>query len=129
MNEKTNVESVEVAKVEEKREMAVFMPASDIVETPEMIRLRADMPGVDEESVEVSVEKSVLTLRGKVDSQVPEGYSLSRLEYEVGDFERSFRLSDEIDHEAIRASVRHGVLELEMPKRRAARQLIEVVAK
>ncbi len=129
MNEKPNVESVEVAKAEEKRELAVFMPASDIVETPEMIRLRADMPGVDEESVEVSLEKNVLTLRGRVDSTLPEGYSLSRLEFEVGDFERSFRLSDEIDQEAIRASVRHGVLELEMPKKRPARQLIEVMAR
>jgi HSP20 family molecular chaperone IbpA len=52
---------------------------------------------------------------------IPQGYTLSFAEYEVGDFQRSFRLSDEIDRERIQASVKDGVLRMVLPKAKETR--------
>ena len=76
----------------------------------------ANMPGVDESSVDITLEKNLLTIKGYVDAVVPEGYTLAYAEYEVGDYERSFTLSDEIDREHIEAEVKDGVLHLRLPK-------------
>ena len=78
--------------------------------------MRVDLPGVSEDSVEITLEKNVLLINGYVESVDPEGYSLAFAEYEVGDFERSFRISNEIDREKINATIKHGVLTLELLK-------------
>jgi HSP20 family molecular chaperone IbpA len=74
------------------------------------------MPGVSEDSVDLILEKSVLTINGNVDPEVPEGYSLVHAEYRVGDFERSFSLSNEINQDAIEAQLKDGVLRVTLPK-------------
>lgn len=94
----------------------VFVPHVDIVETDEALVLVADMPGVDEQGVDVMVEKNVLTLKGLIAGGVPAGYKLSYEEYGVGDFERSFTIPNEIDREAIHARIKDGVLTLTLPK-------------
>ena len=112
--EKQELEEVEGAE----RTVATkcFVPQVDIYETDEGIQLVADMPGVDENSVDVTLEKNVLTINGSVDFTAPEDYSLAFAEYEVGDFQRRFTLSNEIDLENIEASVKNGVLHLHLPK-------------
>ena len=62
------------------------------------------MPGVDETSVDITLEKNVLTISGYVEPMQPEGYSLARVEYNIGDFERAFTLSDKIDRDGIGAT-------------------------
>jgi HSP20 family protein len=94
----------------------VFIPRVDIHETQDAIVLLADMPGVDERSVDITLEKNVLTLLGKVEPETFEGLQPSYVEYETGDYERAFTLSDEIDRDKIEASVKNGVLELTLPK-------------
>jgi HSP20 family protein len=94
----------------------VFVPHVDIVESDDRITLVADLPGVDQSSLEVSVEKNVLSLRGRVSPAVPEGYQLAYSEYEVGNFERSFTISNDIDRNGIEAIVKDGVLRLTLPK-------------
>lgn len=94
----------------------VYVPLVDIVENDELLTLTADMPGVDEQGVDVTIEKNVLTLRGTVGDAVPAGYQLSYEEYGVGDYERSFTLSNEIDRDRIQATIRDGVLRLTLPK-------------
>ena len=105
----------------------VFQPQVDIRETGDAIWLVADMPGVDEHSTEVMLEKNVLTIRGTVAPQQPDGYSLVWAEYQVGDYERSFTVSNEIDRDGIEALVRNGVVRIKLPKsKRAAMQKIAV---
>lgn len=102
--------------VERTRMGRVFLPAVDIYETEQNVVLVADMPGVDESSVDVSLEKNVLTIYGRVESQVPAGHTLAYSEYLTGDYQRSFTISNAIDWERIEGVVKHGVLRLTMPK-------------
>jgi len=93
-----------------------YVPRVDIYETDEAIIMLADMPGVDEKAVDITLEKNVLTITGEVESAQPDNYSLAYAEYEVGDYTRSFTLSNEIDRDKIEASVKNGVLRLNLPK-------------
>ena len=94
----------------------VFIPRVDICETKDSIVLLADMPGVDEKSIDITLEKNVLTLLGRVGPDTYEGYRAAYVEYDAGDYERAFTLSDEIDRDRIDASVKNGVLRLTLPK-------------
>jgi HSP20 family molecular chaperone IbpA len=102
--------------VERTRTGRVFTPAVDIYETPEAVVLVADMPGVDEKSADVTLEKNVLTIYGRVDEQYPAGHSLAYSEYRIGDYQRSFNISNAIDWGRISGTVRNGVLKLTLPK-------------
>lgn len=94
----------------------IYRPLSDIVETDEGVTLMLEMPGVAAEDVDVTFEKRVLTIRGKVQPTTPEKLQLAYAEYGEGDFERSFTLSDDFDPEKINASVSHGVLTVTLPR-------------
>ena len=107
--------------LERTRSGKVYSPAVDIVERKEDILLIADMPGVDDKSLEITLEKDVLTLDGRVETKLPEGHRLLISEYGTGDYHRVFNLSDEIDREKIMATVKHGVLRLTLPKTEAVR--------
>jgi HSP20 family molecular chaperone IbpA len=102
--------------VERTRAGRVFLPAVDIYESPDSVVLVADMPGVDEKSVDVSLEKNVLTIYGRVEQQYPAGHSLTYSEYRIGDYQRSFTVSNAIDWEKIEGTVKDGVLRLTLPK-------------
>ena len=98
----------------------VFVPQVDIVESEDRILLIADLPGVDQESVEITLEKNVLSIRGTVKPHAPEGYTLGYAEYSVGNFERAFTVSNDIDRQGIDAVVKDGVLKLTLPKAKHA---------
>ena len=114
---------------ERTRERPVYAPRVDIVETEDALEVLADMPGVTKDSVEVTLEQRVLSNRARADASAPEGLAPLHLEYEPGDYERSFTLSDAVDPSGIEARVRAGVLHLRLPKAGPAkRQRIEVKA-
>jgi HSP20 family molecular chaperone IbpA len=123
-----NVKTMDVEKeeitaaedTERTRECRCFVPRADIYEVDNQIVIVADVPGVDENSVEITLDKNVLTINAYVDPVEMEGYALGFAEYEVGDYQRSFRLSDEIDREKIQATIKDGVLRLYLPKAAAA---------
>jgi HSP20 family protein len=108
-------------KVERTRAGKVFVPPIDIVETNEDIVLIADMPGVEQKSIDITVEQDVLTIEGRVEPLIPEGYDLTYCEYEIGDFQRSFTLTDTIDRDKIEAAFKNGVLKLRLPKAEPAK--------
>jgi HSP20 family molecular chaperone IbpA len=109
-------QEIEQSGAERTRERQAFVPRVDIYETDEAISVVADMPGVSPESVDITLEKNVLTINGYVDEVHPDDYALAYAEYRVGDFTRSFSLSNQINQEAIEATVKDGVLRLHMPK-------------
>ncbi|NOX54819.1 MAG: Hsp20/alpha crystallin family protein [Planctomycetes bacterium] len=97
-------------------ERYVFTPPIDIFETEDGLVLRADLPGVSVETLDLQVEDNKLTLFGRVKPEAPEGARLLHQEYAVGDYFRSFILSDDVDHERITAKLTNGVLEVFLPK-------------
>ncbi len=116
MSDKDLQKSENTAVSEKIRNVKTFIPRVDIYETREALFLIADMPGVDEKTVDVELEKNILTIAGRVENGRVKEHALVFSEYEVGDYERTFTLSDEIDREKIKASVKQGVLRLELPK-------------
>ena len=116
MSEKDLQKTENTAATERVRNVKTFVPRVDIYETKDALFLIADMPGVDEKTVDVELEKNILTITGRVENGRVQDYSLVFSEYEVGDYERTFTLSDEIDKDKIKATVRQGVLRLELPK-------------
>lgn len=109
-------ESENTEIVERTRSARVYTPNVDIIERDEDIVLTADMPGVDEKSVDINLEKNILSIYGKVDLAAPEDLRLVYSEYGIGDYQRSFTLSGEIDRDKIKATLKNGVLKLILPK-------------
>jgi HSP20 family molecular chaperone IbpA len=101
---------------ERTRECACYIPRTDIFENDQEIILLADMPGVSFDSLDITLEKNVLTILGTNDIQMPQNFSLEYQEYEPGDYQRTFTLSEEIDREKIEATMKNGVLMLSLPK-------------
>jgi len=104
------------AETERTRNRKVFLPKVDIIETGDGMVMYADIPGADEKTIDVTLEKSVLTIRGTIAPEELEGRSISHAEYDVGDYERSFTVSDEVDRDRIEAVVKNGVLKLVLHK-------------
>jgi HSP20 family molecular chaperone IbpA len=78
----------------------------------------------------LTLDKNVLTIRGTVEQPSFEGYKPVRFEYGVGDFERVFTISDDVNRDGIEATVKDGVLQLRLPKtEQSARRKINVVTR
>ena len=107
-------------------ERPLYSPRTEISETKDEVLLVAEMPGVDETSVDVTIEDHVLTIHGKTRDVAPAGYRRIYAEFERGDFRRSFELSDEVDAERIEATVKDGILRLRVPKAKPAARRIPV---
>ena len=127
--ETERVRAAQPQGTERTRARPLYAPRVDIVETEDALEVLADMPGGTPESVEVTLEQGVLSVRGRAEVSVPEGLAPLHLEYEPGDYERRFTLSDAVDPSGIEARVRGGVLRLRLPKAGPAKpQRIEVEA-
>lgn len=113
---------------ERTRDRIAFVPRVDIYETDEGIVLVADMPGVDESSMDITLENDILSINGYVEPVEPENYRLAYAEYRVGDYQRRFTLSEQIDQDKIEAAVKDGVLRLHLPKAKPTTRKITVRA-
>jgi HSP20 family protein len=94
-----------------------WIPAMDLVETDEHLVLRADLPGMSEEDVEIEIKDGVLTVSGERKAEheeKQEGYY--RVERAFGGFTRSLSLPQGIDAGDVTASFDRGVLEVRVPK-------------
>jgi HSP20 family protein len=101
---------------ERTRPRPVYAPRTDIFETDDGLVILADMPGVPADGVDVTLERNVLTIRGRTEDSPPQGFSPVYLEYQPGDYERVFTLFEDIEAERIEANVKAGVLRLFLPK-------------
>ena len=107
---------------EEGLRTGVWMPAVDIYETKDAICVRAELPGVDKDAVNVEVKDGVLALHGerKFEKEVKEE-NYHRVERAYGTFHRSFSLPSSVDGERVTARMQNGVLEVTLPKREQAK--------
>ena len=101
---------------EQTRPGFVFRPDVDIVERASEFLVTADLPGVDEQHVDVRLENSVLSIRADLAVEPEPEWQPLYDEYRVGGFHREFALSDRIDVNEIQAAMKDGVLELHLPK-------------
>jgi len=123
-------EEAPVDEMERTRSRRSFVPRADIYETDKELIVLADIPGASDKTVDITLEKNVLSITAYVEPAIPSGFDIAYAEYEEGDYQRSFRLSDEIDREKIEAAVSDGVLRLRLPKSQGARtKKIEVQTK
>ena len=95
----------------------VYVPRVDVRETAEGFAVVADLPGVDEKSVEATVQNRVLTIEGWAQSAEPAGQEPLGREFAGGRYRRDFTLSDAVDADRIQARVKHGVLTVTIPKK------------
>lgn len=91
-------------------------PPTDVFETKDAIVMLLDMPGADPESLNVALERRMLTVSARTGISVPRDHALIHAEFRDARYERGFTLSDEIDGEHIDAEFRDGVLRLQLPK-------------
>jgi HSP20 family molecular chaperone IbpA len=98
----------------------LYTPRTDIYESKDVLVLLADMPGVKQDAVDITLEHNILTIHGHVEPPAFKNYSLTYAEYGIGDYRRVFTLSNEIDRNGIQASVKNGVLKLILPKSKNA---------
>ncbi|ROQ89567.1 Hsp20/alpha crystallin family protein [Desulfosoma caldarium] len=102
-------------QAETTRNIPVYIPAVDIYETQDALKLVADMPGVSPENVDIDLRDDQLTIRGTVTLE-GEGETMLLREYGVGDYFRQFTLGRVIDQSKIEAAMKNGVLTLTLPK-------------
>ena len=112
-------------EVEKKQERTVpartYLPTTDIFETEQELTVVMEMPGVDRQNVEVTVENNVLSVSGRIDFSKYEGLQPVYTEYNVGHYARSFELSSKIDQGKITADLKDGVMTLVLPKAEEAK--------
>jgi HSP20 family protein len=102
----------------DQRQPSTFNPGFEVKETPEQFIVRADVPGVKEEDVDVSVHNGVLTITGRrLAEERREGESYYLFERQYGAFSRSFALPDTADSDKVEAKLDQGVLTLTIGKR------------
>jgi HSP20 family protein len=99
-----------------------WAPAVDIFETEHELVVKADLPDVNPQDLDIRVENNILTIRGerKFENKVNEENYL-RVERAYGSFSRSFSLANSVKSDAIRADYQNGVLTLSIPKREEAK--------
>ena len=99
-----------------------WVPACDIVETSDALIVRAEVPGVRRDDIDISLDNGVLTLRGHRDlEKETQERTYHRIERSYGSFSRSFTLPRSVDAERITAVYTDGVLEIRMPRREETR--------
>jgi HSP20 family molecular chaperone IbpA len=93
-----------------------FVPLTDIIETKDAVTMLLDMPGATPESVNVSLEDRELRVSARSMPWKPQGYTLLLAEYQSGNYERAFTLTEDIDRDRVDAKLKDGVLRLTLPK-------------
>lgn len=95
-----------------------WAPAVDVYESENAIEIKADLPGMTEKDIDVTVENNTLSIKGerKIENE-EKRESYHRIERQYGSFYRSFQLPNIVDVTRINASFRNGILELALPKR------------
>jgi HSP20 family protein len=98
-----------------------FMPTADIYEDRDSLKVLLEMPGVEKGNVNVHVEDGVLFVEGRLDLAKYRGLQPVYTEYNIGNYSRSFRLSNAIDQDKIAAELKDGVLSLTLQKAEKAK--------
>jgi HSP20 family molecular chaperone IbpA len=114
-------EAENIRSAEHTRSGCYFRPNVDILERPDELVVLADVPGASGENIDIDFEDGTLTIRARVEPRDQGRPEFLVREYSVGDFCRTFHVSEVIDAEKITAECADGVLTLHLPKAEAAK--------
>ena len=104
------------------RAAQTFTPSFEVKETSDKLVVRADLPGIDEKDVDVSVHNGVLSISGaRTAEERKEGESFYVYERQYGSFSRSFALPEKADPDKVDARLQNGVLTVEIGKKELAK--------
>jgi HSP20 family molecular chaperone IbpA len=118
MNEGKEMETQAQRELQTRSEQDVFLrPAVDIYEDGNGITLKADLPGVSRDRLDVQVDGNNLSIQGQAAIDMPEGMEALHADVGTTQFRRSFTLSNELEADKIAAEMKDGVLTLRLPKR------------
>ena len=109
------------AREDEDLVSGTWVPAVDVAETQEKIVVRAEVPGMKQEDIQIEFENGLLTIRGERQVEKSEGMTWHRVERVYGNFSRAFTLPRTVDPEKISAAYREGILEIDVPKKEEAK--------
>jgi len=112
----------------ERWEAIEWVPAVDVSETDTEVIVKADLPGVKPEDIEINIVDNVLTIKGEKKRETEEKKeNFYRVERYYGSFMRAIQLPSEVDVEKVKATYKDGVLKIVLPKKaEAARKVIKV---
>jgi HSP20 family protein len=99
----------------------LWQPAVDVHENAERILLLIDLPGLEQNDLDITVDKNVLSIRGERKTHAPDDGACQHCERVQGPFTRAFTLPGTVDLEAVRAEMKSGVLTLTLPKKAEAK--------
>ncbi len=113
-----SIQKTEAAPVQRQTDQALFLrPTVDIYEDAGSITVKADLPGVSRDQLDIQVDGNTLTIEGKVTIDMPEGMESLYADVKATRFRRSFALSNELEMDKISAEMNNGELSLHLPKR------------
>ncbi len=94
-----------------------WRPSADITETDDSFEVRAELPGVTKDDVQISVKENLLTIKGeKRQEKTDDSKNFRRVERHYGSFERKFALPPKVEADSIKAEFKDGVLTVSIPK-------------
>ncbi len=107
----------EIGRATAEHSARTWSPAVDILERQDGFLLRADLPGVNAEDIDISMDGGILTVAGVRHAEAcGEGVEMQRAERSSGQFSRRFTLPETVNADAIAAKHRNGILEVSIPK-------------
>lgn len=118
MSESKEVQATEKEEMQTKSDSDAYLrPPVDIYEDAEGITLKADLPGVSRERLNIQVDRDDLVIEARASIDMPEGMEALYADVQATRYQRRFTLSRELDGDKIRAQLKDGVLTLNLPKR------------
>jgi HSP20 family protein len=99
----------------------VSIPTADIYENDNEFIIKAEMPGVAADGIEVTLNNSKLEIKGKVSSNIPESSELKYSEFDLFDYQRNFSVGNNIDESGLSAKLENGILTVKLPKKEEAK--------
>lgn len=134
LDKKTTVEQNRSAEQNTSAAQRTYLPAVDVAETETGYTIYADVPGATKDSVDVTYENGVVTLKARAEAEVDastgsateSGRKVIHREFRRASYERSFRVGDDVDVEAIGAEIAQGVLKVTLPRKASAKKTISV---
>lgn len=129
MTENREVQVCTPASVEEERaQRPLFHPAYEVRRSDQVVYIQVDLPGISQDDLELELEGRVLTVRGSHRvAGTDEGLRPLTTEFELGDYEASFHVPEDVDPEAIEARLVHGVLGIALTRSTPERRVIPVL--
>lgn len=110
-------------------QMSEFYPSVDVIENDKQIQISAELPGLDENDIEVTLKDDVLTISGEKKAEKEEkDKNYYRMERSYGSFRRSIPLPSEIESNKVDATFKKGVLTITLPKTAEARKRAKKIA-